>query len=169
MIRIYCISLLLLILLQACRNDVNTAYNEDNNEKTVESYVTTVWNNKDLSGIEVFFSKEFSRRINNVEIATNKKELAAHIQVYFNGFPDLHLTVNKISSLQNQIFINWTIKGTNTGVFGELPVTGKKITVSGISRFDMNENGEIVFEDIFYNELSFLQQLGYNLSPPKVE
>ena len=65
--------------------------------------------------------------------------------------------------------IDFNIKGTNTGPYGDLGVTGKKVNVNGLSRIDFNENGKIVYETIFYNELSMLQQLGYELTEPKID
>ena len=65
--------------------------------------------------------------------------------------------------------MNWTATGTNTGTFGELKATGKKIKVSGASRIEFDQEGKIIFEDVFFNELSLLQQMGHTLTPPVVE
>ena len=139
---------------------------EEMNKNTVINFVSSIWNEKDLSQLDQFFSQEFKRRVNNVEIASNKEELTANIQVYLTGFPDLNLLIDDILPYHDQVIMNWTITGTNTGVFGEFPATGKKIKVSGLSHLSFDENGKISYEDIFYNELSLLQQLGYSLTPP---
>ena len=65
--------------------------------------------------------------------------------------------------------MTWTITGSNTGVFGELPPTGKRIKISGITRMDFDEEGKIEVEEVCYNELSLLQQMGHTLNPPVLE
>jgi steroid delta-isomerase-like uncharacterized protein len=169
MIKIFIIASLLLVPLGSCDQKDQSQDIEKANEKAVINFVTTVWNDKDVSSLEMFFSNQFTRRVNNVEIASNAQELSANIQVYFTGFPDLNLSINEIFSCRDQVFMNWTISGTNTGVFGEFPATGKKIKVSGITRIDFDETGKFIYEDVYYNELALLQQLGYSLTPPEFE
>ena len=65
--------------------------------------------------------------------------------------------------------MKWHSTGTNTGRFGELPATGKKVKIEGLSHLYFNEDGKMYQEDVFYNELNLLQQLGYSLNPPIVE
>jgi len=169
MIKIFIIASLILLPLEACDQQDKKQDIEKVHEMAVKNFVTKVWNDKDLSNLETFFSNEFTRRVNNVEIASNIQELSANIQVYFTGFPDLSLSMNEIYSNNDHVFMNWTITGTNTGVFGEFPATGKKIKVKGITRFDIDEMGKFIYEDVYYNELALLQQLGYNLTPPAFE
>jgi predicted ester cyclase len=111
---------------------------EEMNKNTVINFVSSIWNEKDLSQLDQFFSQEFKRRVNNVEIASNKEELTANIQVYLTGFPDLNLLIDDILPYHDQVIMNWTITGTNTGVFGEFPATGKKIKVSGLSHLSFD-------------------------------
>jgi steroid delta-isomerase-like uncharacterized protein len=166
MIKILLIASLFLLPLNSCDDKGTNIQKEEMNKNTVINFVSSIWNEKDLSQLDQFFSQEFKRRVNNVEIASNKEELTANIQVYLTGFPDLNLLIDDILPYHDQVIMNWTITGTNTGVFGEFPATGKKIKVSGLSHLSFDENGKISYEDIFYNELSLLQQLGYSLTPP---
>jgi len=166
MIKIFIVASLLLIPMGSCNQKDQSQDTEKANEQAVINFVDIVWNNKDISNLESFFSNDLTRRVNNVEIASNMQELSANIQVYFIGFPDLNLNINEIFSYNDQVFMNWTITGTNTGVFGEFPATGKKIKVSGITRIDIDKTGKFIYEDVYYNELALLQQLGYNLTPP---
>jgi len=153
-------------LLGACSQVVNSDEIEDQNRNTVTSYVNTIWNNKELDSLEVYFSGQFVRKVNDIDLAVNNAELTANTQVLFTAFPDLKMYIEEIISVENKVFMNWTITGTNLGVFGDHSATGKKIKFSGISRIDFNENGKITYENIYYNELSQLQQIGYKLLKP---
>jgi len=167
--RIYFISSLLLIVIFSCDIWNNRERTEKDYQSKIDTLIEISWNNKDLSKIKNIFADDFTRVVNNVNIASNPNELEANMNVFFTGFPDLLITINNSSINKNQVYLNWTFTGTNTGEFGEVPATGKKVKVSGFSHIIFNEEGKILHEDVCYNELDFLQQLGYTLSPPIVE
>ena len=169
MIKIFIISALFLIPLQACSDKDGLNQTEEVNKETTINFVSSIWNNKEISSIEIYFADQFIRRVNNVVIASSKKELSANIQVAFKGFPDLTLSIDNIVPYDDLVIMNWTLLGTNTGIFGEFPPTGKKIKISGITHLKFDNEGKITYEDVFYNELLLLQQLGYTLLPPTLE
>ena len=117
----------------------------------------------------MFFSSKFTRKVNDIEVASENADLTANINVLFTAFPDLNLSVESIVATENMVFLNWNIIATNTGVFGDHEATGKKVKIRGMTKIDLNEEGKIIYEDVYYNELSMLQQLGYRLSKPNVE
>jgi len=157
------------LFLLSCLNpskDLKKDESEELNRISLASFLEKGWNEKDLGSVDTFFSDAFIREVNSVKLASNKKELRANMQVYFTGFPDLKIEIDNMVSEGDQVYINWTISGTNTGIFGELQPTGKKIKIGGISRVDFNKEGQIVREEVYYNELSLLQQMGHTLKPP---
>ena len=79
----------------------------------------------------------------------------------------VHLLNTQIKD--RHLFAHWTFTGTNTGIFGEFPATGKKAKVSGMSLLSFDEEGKLYREEVYYNELDLLQQLGYTLVPPALE
>lgn len=161
----------LVVIYSCAKSDVKPDHDETEavNRKNLEIFIDRGWNEKDLSVIDSVFANSFTRRVNGVNLATNKNELAANLQVYFSGFPDLKIKLDDTVSAENQVYIHWTLTGTHTGVYGELPPTGKRIKISGISRVNFDQNGKIVHEEVFYNELSLLQQMGHTLNPPVLE
>jgi len=169
MMKIFVIASLFLLPLTSCDDKDGSNETEEANKETVINFVSTIWNNKELSSLEIYFADQFIRRVNNAEIAANKIELSANIQVYFTGFPDLSLSIDNIVPYDDIVIMHWTILGTNTGVFGESPPTGKKIKINGVTHIKFDNKGKIIYEDVFYNELMLLQQLGYTLAPPTLE
>ncbi len=167
--RIIFISSILLILVFSCDNRDNRLSIEKDYQSKIDTLIEISWNNKDLSKIKNIFADDFTRIVNNVKIASSPNELEANMHVFFTGFPDLIISINNSSIKNNQVYLNWTFSGTNTGEFGEVPATGKKVKVNGFSHIIFNKEGKILHEDVCYNELDFLQQLGYTLSPPIVE
>lgn len=159
-------------LLVSCndpRNPSKLASQEKRNQASLIAVMDKVWNKKDLKAIDTYFSESLIRQVNGVNLASNKNELTANLQVYFTGFPDLILELDNMISDGSETYMSWTLTGSNTGVFGDLPPTGKRIKISGITRMDFDEEGKIAVEEVYYNELSLLQQMGHKLSPPVLE
>ena len=129
----------LFLIFTACSQTESRGEKERKNLKSTLAYVDVVWNNKDLKNIGQYFSDQFTRDVNNIETAKNLVELTAIFNIYFTAFPDLHFTIEQITHVDNQIFMNWNITGTNTGVFGDVPATGKKVQINGITRLDFDE------------------------------
>ena len=170
--KIFVATIIIFLIMGSCDEPGNNSEPEtleNRNQAVLLEFLDKAWNNKDLDAIDSCFSDKLVRKVNGVNLASSKNELAANMHVYFTGFPDLKLESNNMLSKGNEIYMSWTITGSNTGMFGELPPTGKKIKISGITRMDFDEEGKIEVEEVYYNELSLLQQMGHTLSPPVVE
>lgn len=161
-----------IILLSSCADGQPNSEpdsQESRNRNNLTAFLDKGWNEKDLDAVDAYFAENIVRKVNSVNLASSKNELTANMQVYFTGFPDLKFEMDNLVSDGKEIYMSWTINGTNTGVFGELPPTGKKVKISGITRMEFDEEGKIEVEEVFYNELSLLQQMGHTLSPPILE
>lgn len=164
-------SYILLGLIICCKTDTKQlAANSDDNKvrfiSTFESFVESVWNDQNMDTLKKISSEKYSRKLNGIEIAVSQSEMEAHMNIYFKGFPDMKVSVDKQAVTGNRLFAKWTFTGTNTGVFGESAATGKKVNVSGYSELTFDQEGRIIHEDCYYNELELLQQLGYTLNKP---
>jgi steroid delta-isomerase-like uncharacterized protein len=133
------------------------------------SFVENAWNDKNMDSLRSVSVDNFIRHLNGIQVASNQNEMEANMNIFFNGFPDLKISIENSTIKDNQLFAHWTFKGTNTGKFGEAPATGKSIIVSGYSELSFDMEGKIIREDVYYNELQLLQQLGYTLNPPVVD
>jgi len=161
--------LLIFYLAISCMEQNNQSEQEKVFSINLSTFIDNSWNNKDFSSFDEIIDMSYLRIINNVNIASNPNELKANLQVFHKGFPDLFLEINKVTLKDNKAFLSWTFKGTNTGIFGENPATGKKVEVIGFSTIEFSQEGKIIKEEIYYNELDFLQQLGYTLIPPNTK
>lgn len=131
--------------------------------------IDSSWNDKNLSTFETMATVDFVRNLNGISVAKNANEMEAHMKVFFTAFPDLEISLEESEVKGNKIFLLWKSTGTNTGVFGEVAATGKKVKIYGLSHLYFDDNGKLFREDVFYNELDLLQQLGYTLTPPNLE
>ncbi len=85
-----------------------------------------------------------------------------------NTFSDFNVTIEKVNVKDDKIWCRYSMTGINTGPLGDQPATGKKFRVTGMA-ITRIADGKIIEDETFWNALSFYQQLGFTLSPPKVE
>jgi len=136
---------------------------------SLNDMVTQCWNKKDMETFKAIASEEFIRKNNGIIVANNRNEMEATMNVFFTGFPDLEVILNNTVIKGNQVFTQWAVTGTNTGIFGEIAATGKKVKFSGYSVGYYDDEAKYLGEEIYYNELELLQQMGYTLVSPVVE
>ncbi len=135
----------------------------------LNTYVDSCWNKHDTTFLSQVASENFIRNLNGIQVAHTKREMQAHMSVFFEAFPDLELKLKKSYSKGNTVFVHWTSTGTHTGTFGEVVATGKKVHIQGLSQLYFNNDGKLYGEDVVFNELDLLQQLGYTLNRPILE
>ncbi|MCK5207633.1 MAG: ester cyclase, partial [Cyclobacteriaceae bacterium] len=82
------------------------------------------------------------------------------------SFPDFEATIDELIIKGNKSIGRWTVTGTNTGPYGELPPTGKKITISGVTMGHVVD-GKVSEQWMFYNQALSFTQLGFTITPPE--
>lgn len=163
---------ILIILFSNCSENGKNAMaksKENTMKQNFNSFVENAWNEKNMDSLRSVAIENYNRELNGIIVAENLNELEANLNIFFTGFPNLKISILNKTTKDNQLFTQWTFEGTNTGVFGETPATGKHVVVSGYSELTFDEQGKISQEKIYYNELQLLQQLGYTLNQPIVE
>ena len=136
-------------------------------EPMIKKYVA-YWNTGDFEGIEEVLHSEFELRMTpKFEPEIGIKSFKESILKWRSIYPDFKLVLNETIYENDKAAAFWTITATHLGE-GNIPPTGKKVEVSGISIVHFKE-GKIKDEWICSNNLHWLQQLGYKILPPNFE
>ncbi|MDY6938243.1 MAG: ester cyclase [Cyanobacteriota bacterium] len=77
----------------------------------------------------------------------------------FEGFPDIHQTIEDLLAQGDLVVYRTTIQGTNTGEFLGTPPTGKSVKVNDFTLLQISE-GKITQWWYECNLLAVMQQLG---------
>lgn len=80
----------------------------------------------------------------------------------FTAFSDLHFTADEILGADDTAAVEWTLTGTQQGVFPPFEsygVTGKKVTLSGATFFDF-KGGKIAEQRVHTDYGVLLEELG---------
>lgn len=137
--------------------------------RNMHSYIDSLWNRQDTTLLKTLCADHFNRNLNGIEVVDSQREMQSHLEVYFTAFPDLRLSLEEAFVQNGKAFMLWSTEGTNTGTYGEMGATGKKVKINGMSHLYFDKTGKLYRENVYFNELDLLQQLGYTLIPPLLE
>jgi steroid delta-isomerase-like uncharacterized protein len=90
------------------------------------------------------------------------------IQMYWQAFPDLTLTVEDIIAEGDKVVVRFIGRGTHQGDLGNIPATGVKTEAGGIEIYHF-EDGKIIEVWEISDTLGMMHQLGMELKPKEGE
>jgi steroid delta-isomerase-like uncharacterized protein len=162
------IFLFALCLTLSCQQMGKDAITEEET-RTLNERILQIWNQGNLALVDEVYTDESVRYDCGWPHPIRGPEgLKNHFKFYRTAFPDIYMAIQETIVKGNKVVWHWTLAGTNTGLMGEAPPTGKEVRLSGVS-IGRIENGKIAEVGDFYNQASMLQQLGFRISPPQGE
>jgi steroid delta-isomerase-like uncharacterized protein len=135
--------------------------------KVITAHVLKIWNEGDLDLADQIYAPGYVRHHPTPSVNAGLEDLKNTVTANRAGFPDYKLTFDEMILNEDRIIVWATVTGTNTAPIGERPATGNKIHMSGIYIYRI-VNKKIAEEWTYFNLLSYYQQLGFTLSPPRV-
>lgn len=179
------ITLMLLLIVCSCKDHKHEEHHdgheehhdghqvEHDTEKARKQTITTAsanifkaWNTNDIALFNANSVENVERILNGKEDVKNQEGYKKIIETNYSGFPDLKLTLTKQIIQGDKSYNSWTFTGTNTGVLGKIPATGKSVVDYAFTIWTFNKEGKLTKEETYYDNLSFMAQLGFTLSPP---
>ncbi len=97
-----------------------------------------------------------------------REEIKQVVDAYRTAFPDISHFFSDFVAEGDKVVMRYGAKGTQEGVFGEFPPSGKKMEAAAmiIVRIKDGKMAEAWLEQDYYG---MMQQLGYELKPKEVE
>ena len=146
---------------------VNTANAQALEEKIIATNraLYAAWNSGDAAIMEANMTAGFSRKQNGEESTNNREEYIGLMKMFKTAIPDITFTYELVAVSENKTLTKWTAKGTNSGMFGDQPATGKSSVTHGFTIMTYNDEGKAILEEAYMDQLSYLQAWGYTLTP----
>lgn len=130
----------------------------EENKRLVQQYVESVWNQGDLIALKSLTTPTFSYWIGG-QPARNQAGMEQFITATHSAFPDWRIEIVEILAEGIKVMIRWQGQVTHGGVFNGIPSTGKRIAVSGINIYQIEE-GKISSEWEQTDTVGMLLQIG---------
>ncbi len=131
--------------------------------KPIVDKLIEVWNNGNLDELDTIIDPNFVRSVNLIPDVEGIDGLKKVVTAFRTAYPDVKLTWDNGVFSENRVAGRWTFKGTNTGP-GQMAPTGKSVNIWGEDIFYI-ENGKITREIVAYDNLAFMEQLGFTMMP----
>ena len=92
----------------------------------------------------------------------SREESQEFVKGFIQAFPDLNFSIEELYAVEDRVIVRLILRGTHEGDYRGIPATGNKFEIS--STFIIRiENGKVVEEREDFDQLGFLQQLGWEL------
>src|SRR6266852_6941386 len=97
------------------------------------------WCSQNPESVAAFFAENGSLSVNDGPPAVGRAAIAEIARGFMRTFPDMMVTMDKVSRDSDGTKFHWTLTGTNTGPGG----TGKRVRISGYELWQFNSSGFI--------------------------
>lgn len=118
-----------------------------------------VWNDRKLNVADELLAANYVHHDPQSMIPNGIDGYKQFVSYYLNAFPDLRFTVEAQISEGDTVVSRWTATGTHCGDLKELPGTGRRFSVTGITMARVS-NGRVEESWSNWDTLGLMQQLG---------
>ncbi|HEU5097457.1 MAG TPA: ester cyclase [Roseiflexaceae bacterium] len=139
----------------------------EENKAIIRRMTEEFYNQGNVESAEHFFADSYVHHDPASPHVRDRDGLKQMLRAFRAGCPDLHITIDQLLAEGDMVTKRWTFHTTHTGDLSGLPPTGKRITMSGLELFRL-EDGKIVECWVGYDNLSLMQQLGVIPIPEQV-
>jgi steroid delta-isomerase-like uncharacterized protein len=127
---------------------------------TYAEMINEAWNSHDIEKVLSFYSPEYvGDDVGQASLLRGHEGLRAMLEQYWSAFPDLRFKVISTLVEGDRLAIVWIGEGTHQGTIMNIPPTGHKVEVRGVSIIDV-ENGLIVRGQYVWDLAGMLRHMG---------
>ena len=133
----------------------------------IENYVAAL-NAHDGERAAGFYTQDaqVTQAVQNGNTFTGRDEIAGWVEDNVAGLPDLEVTIGSVVQDGDRVAWEWTYSGAYTGQFPGAPAgEGQPVVLHGVSMMELNGEGLIVRETLYFDNLSFFTQIGVTAYP----
>ena len=119
------------------------------------SRYANAWCSQNPESVAAFFTENGSLSVNDGPPAIGRAAIAKIARGFMRTFPDLVVTMDKVSRDPDGTKFHWTLTGTNTGPGG----TGKRVRISGYELWKIDNAGLIAESKGHFDSAEYERQL----------
>ena len=122
--------------------------------------INQAWNSHDIEKVLSFYSPNYvGDDVGQASLLRGHEGLRAMLDVYWRAFPDLQFAVKDVVIQDSRVAIVWVAEGTHQGTIMNIPATGHRVEVRGMSIIDV-EDGLIVRGQYIWDLAGMLRHMG---------
>ena len=122
--------------------------------------INEAWNSHNMDQVIRFYSPEYvGNDVGQPTLQRGHQGLREMLQTYWRAFPDLHFRVTDRMIEDSRVAILWVAEGTHQGPIMNIPPTGHKVRVRGMSVIHV-EKGLVIGGQYIWDQAGMLRHLG---------
>ena len=130
------------------------------NLQTLADAITQAWNSHDIEQVLCFYSSRYvAEDVGQAFLLRGHEGVRAMLENYWQAFPDLEFTVTDTVIQDSRMTIVWMAEGTHEGTIMNIPPTGHRVAVRGVSIIDV-EDGLVVRGQYIWDLAGMLRHMG---------
>ena len=134
--------------------------NNINRDQLMHDYLAA-WNARDAALISTFFSADATYDDRGAgAVAHGRDAIREHAARVHAAFPDLHFELIRAAHGDDFTAGEWRSRMTHTGSIDGLAATGRVVQSQGVDVATLNEEGEIIHLDSYYDGAAIMRDLG---------
>ncbi len=124
----------------------------------VTAYIDRVWNRCDLRALDELTTADFTYQLAE-QPPRGREAMGEFLKATHAAFPDWQVEIVQVVAEDDSVAVRWRGRVTHRGAFHGIPATGRKIAVSGINMYVVEE-GRVKREWEQTDSLGILHQIG---------
>ena len=102
--------------------------------------INRAWNSHDIEQVLRFYSPQYiGEDVGQAFLLRGHEGIRAMLHNYWQAFPDLEFTITDTVVHDCRVVIVWMAEGTHQGTILNIPPTGHRVAVRGVSIVDVKE------------------------------
>lgn len=127
---------------------------------TYADIINQAWNSHNMEQVLSFYSPQYvAEDVGQAFLLRGHEGVRAMLETYWQAFPDLEFTVMDAVVQDSRLAIVWMAEGTHQGTIMNIPPTGHRVAVRGVSILDIEE-GLIVRGQYIWDLAGMLRHMG---------
>ena len=127
---------------------------------TFANTINQAWNSHDIENVLGFYSAQYiAEDVGQAFLQRGPEGLRLMLEKYWQAFPDLEFTIMDAVAQDARVAIVWMAEGTHQGTIMNIPPTGHRVQVRGVSILDV-EDGLIVRGQYIWDLAGMLRHMG---------
>jgi steroid delta-isomerase-like uncharacterized protein len=127
-------------------------------EEIVRRVVEEIYNKGNLEVVDEVYSPNF-RLHTPMGTFEGQDGIRQYVRMFREALPDMHLEVDNQLHGDNQIALEWSSTGTHNGPLMGIEPTGKHVENQGSNFVQLDDDGKIVEEHLYWDHLGMLRKL----------
>lgn len=122
--------------------------------------LTDAWNSYDLERVLPYYSEDYEAvDIGEPQVQHGRESVREMLVRYWKAFPDLRFRVTDTVAEGDRIAISWSAEGTHQGTIMNIPPTGRKVQIRGVSIIDV-KGGLVTRGQYIWDLAGMLRHMG---------